>query len=90
MLPVAGICIVVICFSESCVTISILGIRLRTLGLVFILLCVGVPQLLILLTVDPLLIGCSISVKSVSGRHWHAGHELSEPDSYRCDIYVVM
>jgi hypothetical protein len=42
---------------------------------------VGVPQLLILLTVSPLLVGCSISVISVNG--WH---ELFEPHSYRCNM----
>jgi hypothetical protein len=49
----------------------------------FILMNVGVPQLLIILTVNPLSVGCSNSVISVNG--WH---ELSEPHSYRGNMYV--
>ena len=55
-------------------------LKAHTLKLPFTRSCCGVPQFVILLTVNPLTVGYSISVISVNG--WH---ELFEPHSYRCN-----
>ena len=58
--------------------------------LVFILLCAGVHQFLILLTVKPSRSAVPCPYISECHSHMRGSHELFDPHSYKCDMYVCM